>query len=116
VNKIIFILLAITSYAYAGSINKIEVRTAQAWKNMLSEPIGHDEDHIYPWRMREIDADEAAAAAFNALQDEFKKPHAEWVHYDNATDMFIWKGPLTNKRMAMDGTEFRTNILIPYSL
>lgn len=83
---------------------------------MLSEPIGHDEDHIYAWRMREIDADKAAAAAFNALQDEFKKPHAEWVHYDNATDMFIWKGPLTNKHMAMDGTEFRTNILIPYSL
>jgi hypothetical protein len=106
--------LALASYVSAASINNIETRAAQAWKNELSEPVGHDEDHIYPWKMREIDADEAATAAFNALQDELKKVHVEWVHYDAATDMFIWLGPLKKNQMSMDGTEFRTEILIPY--
>jgi hypothetical protein len=52
--------------------------------------------------------------AFNFVQDTLHRPHIGEIRYDEQTDRFYWKGPVTGKEMSMDRERFMTKIWSPY--
>jgi hypothetical protein len=53
-----------------------------------------------------------ATEAFNYAQED--RPHVDQVWYDEATQLFHWKGPKSGKEMSMGRDQFMKEIYYPY--
>jgi len=58
--------------------------------------------------------DEEATAAFNDLQDQFRRPHVDRVYYTASTDSYNWIGPKYHKKMSMKRPQFHVEVWQPY--
>jgi Protein of unknown function (DUF4236) len=58
--------------------------------------------------------DEEATAAFNDLQDQFRRPHVNRVYYTASTDSYNWIGPKYHKKMSMKRPQFHVEVWQPY--
>jgi hypothetical protein len=58
--------------------------------------------------------DEQALAAFNDLQDQFGRPHADRLTYHAKDDSYHWVGPKYHKPMKMARQEFDVEVWYPY--
>ncbi len=58
--------------------------------------------------------DGQALAAFNDLQDQFGRPHADRLTYNAKDDSYHWVGPQYHKPMKMTRHEFDAEVWYPY--
>jgi hypothetical protein len=84
------------------------------WLAAVTAPAGSRSTQIEKESAIQCILSGTALQAFNFLQEENHRPEVTQMDYDEKTDRFFWKGPVTGKRMSMGREQFTRDILLPY--